>query len=67
MEMLRYLSDPDFPAPGTLCGIQARRQGELPELAEISSSDVVTSPTHQPQGFGGAEGSQPQPVIQPRI
>ena len=35
MEMLRYLSDPDCPAPGTLCGIQE------PELAEISSSDVA--------------------------
>jgi hypothetical protein len=33
--MTRYLSDSDGPTPGT------RRQGELPEQAEFSSSDVV--------------------------
>ena len=37
MEIVRYLSDYDGPAPGPFYGIQ----GELPELAEISSPDVV--------------------------
>ena len=43
MKMLRYLSDYIMRHSGT------RRQGELPELAEISSSDVVFTPAHQPQ------------------
>ena len=50
--MTRYLSGSDCPAPGTLCGIQepaGRRQGELPEIADISSSNVVFTPAHQPQ------------------
>jgi hypothetical protein len=48
MKMLRYLSDSDRPAPGTLAASRNPSAGrELPELAEFSSSDV--SPTHQRQ------------------